>query len=151
MSRLLVLALLGLLSACGAPDDPRVRLDRYLAQAQAAAEARDTGDLMELVAADYRDAEGRDRQALRGYVRGMFLRYGSVHVDLQVLDAAGLGDRGGEVLLWVGLAGQRGDNNPLWRLGADRYRVRLELVNDKPGEPFHLLRARWERDAGGGP
>ena len=138
-----LVSLLILVGGCGSPGSPEARLDAFLDQAVVAAEARDTGEFMDLIATDYLDAEGHDRDMLRDYLRGLFLRYGSIHADVKVLQTRELNETGGEVDLSVGLAGQRGDNNPLWSLGAQRYRLRLELVADGPSGAFRLLRANW--------
>lgn len=143
----LFVALLALAS-CASPESPQAKLDAFLAQAVAAAEDRDTSELMDLVAEDYQDAQGRGRDDLRRYLMGMFLRYGSVHVDLETVAIPQLTDRGGELELSVGLAGQRGDNNPLWSLGARRHLLRLELVAQGRDAPFRLLRASWRPEEG---
>lgn len=144
-----LVALLMLVWGCTSPDSPQARLETFLTQAVAAAEARDTGEFMELIATDYRDAQGHDRDMLRDYLRGLFLRYGSIHADVRVLEAGQFNETGGEVELSVGLAGQRADNNPLWSLGAQRYRIRLELVADGPSGAFRLLRANWQAEQAG--
>lgn len=138
----LVVVLL-VVAGCASPESPQAKLDAFLAKAVAAAEARDTSEIMDLVAEDYQDAQGRGRDEMRRYLMGMFLRYGSVHVDLETIDIPQLTDLGGEVELSLGLAGQRGDNNPLWSLGARRHLLRLELVAEAKDAPFQLLRASW--------
>jgi hypothetical protein len=139
-----------LLAACSNVESPQARLDAFLEQAVSAAEERDTGEVMALVAEDYLDAQGRDRDRLRDYVRGMFLRFGSVHLDVQIVEVRQLGAASAEIDLSVGVAGERADNNPLWAMGAYRYSARLELVSDGPAHPFRLLRASWrpEKDPG---
>lgn len=134
------------LASCASPDSPQAKLDAFLGKAVAAAEDRDTSEIMDLVADDYQDAQGRGRDDLRRYIMGMFLRYGSVHVDLETVDIPQLTALGGEVELSLGLAGQRGDNNPLWSLGARRYLLRLELVAEEKDAPFRLLRASWRTE-----
>ncbi len=130
-------------AACAGPESPQAKLDAFLAKAVAAAEARDTSEIMGLVAEDYQDAQGRGRDEMRRYLMGMFLRYGSVHVDLETVDIPQLTDLSGQVELSLGLAGQRGDNNPLWSLGARRHLLRLEVVAEGKDAPFQLLRASW--------
>ena len=135
-----------LVAACAGPESPQAKLDAFLAKAVAAAEARDTSEIMDLVADDYQDAQGRGRDDMRRYLMGMFLRYGSIQVDLETVDIPQLTDLGGEVELSLGLAGQRGDSNPLWSLGARRHRLRLELIAEGKDAPFQLLRASWKSD-----
>lgn len=147
MSRGIVMAgaavLLLVVAACGSPESPQAKLDAFLASGVAAAEARDTSEIMDLVAEDYRDGQGRGRDEIRRYITGMFLRYGSIHVDLKTVAVPQLTELGGEVELSLGLAGERGDNNPLWSLGARRHLLRLELVAEGKDAPFQLLRASW--------
>jgi len=142
MARLAAAALLAALAACQGTATPAQRLDRFLEQGAQAARERDTGAFMELVAEDYMDGQGRDREQLRQYLRGMFLRFGAIEVDHQVLELGELGDVGGEALVRLRFAGPRGRQDPLWALRADSYRVRLELVAE-PGGPYRLLRASW--------
>jgi hypothetical protein len=141
---LLAVAASALVAACAGQDSPQARLDTFLAQAVAAAQERDTGDLMELVAEDYQDAQGRDKGQLHNYVRGLFLRFGSIHLDSRIVEIRQLEESNADIELSLGMAGPRGDSNPLWTLGARRYRVRLELVADGLSEPFRLLRASWQ-------
>jgi hypothetical protein len=141
---LLAVAASALVVACAGRDSPQARLDTFLAQAVAAAQERDTGDLMELVAEDYQDAQGRDKGQLRNYVRGLFLRFGSIHLDSRIVEIRQLEESNADIELSLGMAGPRGDANPLWTLGARRYRVRLELVAEGPSGPFRLLRASWQ-------
>lgn len=64
------LVLLARLAGCGAADDRNTAVRRVLEQAEQAAEARDVGDAMALVSADYLDSRGLDRDGLRNVVRG---------------------------------------------------------------------------------
>jgi hypothetical protein len=135
------------LSGCMDADTPQARLEQLLAQAVLAAEQRDTGAFMDLVAEDYSDARGQDRAQLRNYLRGLFLRFGTIHVDYQLLDATGLTDTGGEVRLELRFSGPGGDRNPLWAMGAQAYPLRLDLVAS-PGGPYQVLRASWSESGG---
>jgi hypothetical protein len=68
---LLMICLVSLV-ACGKPSDPEQAVRAMLVAAEKAAETRDVGAAMDLVSADYRDAEGRDPAQLRQYLRGYF-------------------------------------------------------------------------------
>lgn len=61
-----------LLAACSAAPDRETAVRAVLEAAEAAAEARDASAAMELVSANYGDDAGRDRAALRAFVRGWF-------------------------------------------------------------------------------
>lgn len=65
-------ALLATLGACSRAPDREAAVRAVLATAESAAEARDVGAALELVSADYGDEAGRDRAALRAFVRGWF-------------------------------------------------------------------------------
>jgi NAD(P)-dependent dehydrogenase (short-subunit alcohol dehydrogenase family) len=69
---LCLLTLVAVLGACGRAPDRETAVRAVLEAAEAAAEARDVGAAIELVSADYGDAAGRDRAALRAVVRGWF-------------------------------------------------------------------------------
>lgn len=73
---LLVMMLSAALAACGTPpDDPEAQIRALLAGAEQAAEAGSTGDLLDYIADDYRDAADRDRQKLGLQLRAYFYRY----------------------------------------------------------------------------
>lgn len=72
MRHLLLLICLASLAACSRPGDPEQAVRAVLIAAEKAAETRDVGAAMDLVSADFRDAEGRDPAQLRQYLRGYF-------------------------------------------------------------------------------
>jgi hypothetical protein len=72
MRHLLLMICLASLAACSRPSDPEQAVRAVLIAAEKAAETRDVGAAMELVSADFRDAEGRDPAQLRQYLRGFF-------------------------------------------------------------------------------
>ncbi len=78
-SPLLVLALL--LVACTERSTDESQIRELIASAEQAAEARDTSDVLALVADDYVDAQGRDRAALRGALMGFF----ALHPRLELI------------------------------------------------------------------
>ena len=54
-----------LLAACGGqPESPETEIRTFVAQAQAAAEARNARELRALIAEDYVDAKGNDHKAI---------------------------------------------------------------------------------------
>jgi hypothetical protein len=73
-----------LLVGCAACDDREAAVRRVLAAAEAAAEARDVGDAMALVSADYADARGLDRDGLRSVVHGYFALNPSLELVVRV-------------------------------------------------------------------
>lgn len=62
-----------LLTACVPHSSDEDQLRRLIDSAEKAAEARDTGALLALVAADYQDSNGFDKARLQNFLRAYFL------------------------------------------------------------------------------
>ena len=60
--------------------DPQARLDAAVDALQAAIEARDTGDVIELLDANFRGSANLDPQEARRMLTGVFLRYKNIRV-----------------------------------------------------------------------
>jgi hypothetical protein len=60
-------------SACGTRSSDESQVRELVANAELAAEARDTGDVLAFVADDYEDANGFDKTRLQNFLRGYFL------------------------------------------------------------------------------
>jgi hypothetical protein len=84
MKFLPVLILATALSACGARSSDEERVRELLASAEQAAEARDTSDLLALVADEYTDAQGLDKASLGNFLRGWFLAHPKVELTVVV-------------------------------------------------------------------
>ncbi len=67
-----VLLLGAALGGCGVPPERETAVRATLAAAERAAEERDVAAALALVSADYGDDAGRDRAALRRFLRGWF-------------------------------------------------------------------------------
>ena len=123
------------LSACGArsSDDEQVRA--LIVAAEDAAEARDTSDVLDLLASDYSDSQGHDRAQMQNFLRGYFLANPKIEVRANVQDLEfpvdGLGrarvdiavlPAGDSVSLQVEFRRESGKDGP-WRVSrADRIR-----------------------------
>jgi hypothetical protein len=77
---------LTLLVACTSRSSDEEQVRALLDTAEAAAEARDASDLLEVIAADYSDSQGFDRAQLQNFVRGYFLANPRVEILLTVQD-----------------------------------------------------------------
>ncbi|HKE96264.1 MAG TPA: hypothetical protein VKB34_18285 [Povalibacter sp.] len=77
---ILSLCCLVLLSACSEPDSPEAQVRKAIDAMETAAEARDTSDVMEFVATDFRDAYGQGAAELETYLRGYFIANQSLHL-----------------------------------------------------------------------
>ncbi|HSD16165.1 MAG TPA: nuclear transport factor 2 family protein [Thermomonas sp.] len=75
-----ILAML-LLAAC-AKDDPEQAVRRQVEAMQAAIDARDAGDVEDLLAQDFVGNDGMDRRAIRQLAAGIFLRHREVTANV---------------------------------------------------------------------
>ena len=78
-----VVSLLLVVSACSSgSDEDQVRA--VIAAAEEAAEARDTSQLMDLVADDYADGRNFDKAQLTQYLRGYFLLHPKIEIVTRI-------------------------------------------------------------------
>jgi hypothetical protein len=73
-----------LLAACSAKSSDEQQVRELVASAEAAAEARDTSDVLELVADDYSDAQGGDKQSLQNFLRAYFLSHPKIELLVSI-------------------------------------------------------------------
>jgi hypothetical protein len=76
------LLLVGLAACSRTSDEDQVRA--VIVAAEQAAEARDTSDLVRLVADDYRDDRGNDKQELTQFLRGYLLMHPKVELLVNI-------------------------------------------------------------------
>ena len=83
-----VLILATLVASCGARSSDEQQVRELIASAEKAAEARDSSDVLAFVADDYVDAQGRDRNELRGALAGYFALHPKLEliVDIESLE-----------------------------------------------------------------
>jgi hypothetical protein len=142
LKRLAAAVLLGGLAACGGePGTPEARVRAWLETGQAAAEARDVGALKDMIAEDYQDEDGHDKQALVNYIRALMLRNQVVHVFMDVESIEMVSPEWARVSLVAALAGRKAEQDPVWQSRADLYRFELEILGED-GD-FELVRAEW--------
>ena len=72
------------LVACAAKSSDEQQVRELVASAEEAAEARDTSDVLELVANDYSDAQGFDRQQLENFLRGYFVTHPKIELLVSI-------------------------------------------------------------------
>jgi len=140
MQRLLSGLLLGLLATSCAAPAPEDALRELVAEAEAAAEARDTGFFRARVSERYTDRGGRDRAALIDLLRGYFLTHARVEVAARIEEIAVLGDDAAAVTLYFGLAAHAGESL-LGGWDGELRRIELEFVRES-GD-WRLIGARW--------
>lgn len=140
MKHFLTLGLIGaILAGCGGPDaGPEQALRAWVEEAEAAAEDRDRGGLLDLISKDYADGRGNDHKSIGQMLRLYFLRQRSVAL-LTTIDEIILSENTAALLrLTVGMAGT---NNSALGISADAYNFELELqANDAQ---WLLIGARW--------
>jgi hypothetical protein len=76
-----LIAVAFILAGCGAPEQsPEARIKALIAEAEAAAEARDVSALKDLVSGAYRDRRGYDRQTVLRVAQGLFIRNQKIYL-----------------------------------------------------------------------
>lgn len=131
-----------LLCSCGG-EDPEQELRRLLADAEAAAEARDTGHFRGLISESYRDARGNDRDRLVNLLRGYFLTHQKVEILTRIEEIAIAADDAASATLGVALVGQRSGAQRLSGFSGELDTLELELVRED-GD-WHIIGADWNR------
>jgi ketosteroid isomerase-like protein len=88
MKFLAVIFSVTLLASCGSRSSDEERVRALLERAEEAVEARDTSDVLELVADDYADSQGLDKMQLQNFLRGYFLTHPKIEliVDIDALE-----------------------------------------------------------------
>lgn len=133
------LALVVLLCACSAPSTgPESEIRGWLDRGVAATEAKDRGELMDMISPAYADARGYNRTRVGNLLRVYFRRMNKIELITTVNEIAIMGDTAAEVLLTVGMAGTK---DSLLGFSADAYAFSLEL--EKRGGDWLLISARW--------
>ena len=105
-SPLLVLVPAFALAACVSEGSPEQQVRAVISQAEEAAEARDASAAMELVADEYSDENGFDREQLRRFVHGYFLMNPSINLLVRVEDVRFPADELAQARVTVGMLGQ---------------------------------------------
>ena len=134
-----------LTGGCGTSDH-EAEIRALLAAAEEAAEARDAGFFGDLIAEEYRDASGNDRDALLRMVRGFFLANQRVEVVTRVNEIVVEGADAARAVMHAGMLGQRSGAELLAGIDAELYRFDLELVNE--GGEWQIIGAQWRRGLG---
>jgi len=136
---LAVMLLTLFLGACGGADEgPEAALRAWVAEGQRAAETKDRGALMDMVAEEYADSRGNNRDDIENLLRFYFLRQQKVALLTRIDELTVIGETAAELTLQVGMAGT---NDNALGFSADAYRIEMELVRD--GDDWLLIYARW--------
>ena len=131
---------LAVLTACSNDASPEQQVRAVIASMEAAAEARDVGELMEHISANYRDGQGMDRTEASRYARGYFVANQSVHLLTRIERLEFPSPDEARVKLQVGMAGRTGEPGTA-SLTADLYDFDLALIRE--GDEWKLSYADW--------
>lgn len=139
----LIFAVLAALCGCTSGDSPEERIREVIGLMESAAEARDVGDLLEHVSADYRDEHGRTREELSRYVRGYFVANQSIHLLSRVEEIEFPSSDEARAKVVVGMLGRQAEAAGAWDLAADLYEFDVALVLER-GD-WRIAYAQWMR------
>ena len=129
---------------CSGPADPEAEVRQTMKTIQAAAATGKVSILKEHVSQSYKDAGGRDRQALNQLLTLHYMRHRSHHVFSVVREVVMDGPEDAHVTALAALAGQR-VNAPsdLANMSANLFRFRFTLR--KEDGDWRCIRTTWER------
>ena len=138
--KLVLILSLGLLTACGggtgAPEDA---IRAWVTAGHEAAENKDRGRLVDMIAESYSDARGNSRDDIGKLFRLYFLRQQKVALLTRIIEVEVHDGTAAELVLDVGMAGT--DDYSVLGISADAYRFEMEL--EKDGDDWLLISARW--------
>lgn len=132
------------LGACRSPDSPETQVRKTVAALEAAAEARDVGDLMALVAEDFRDAFGRGAPELARHVRGYFIANQSVHLLTRIEGLEFPSADEARLRVGVAVVGREAEAASAWSLAAEIRDFRLTL--HRQDGRWKVTYAQWSAD-----
>jgi hypothetical protein len=141
----LTFALVVLATGCAA-DDPEAEVRALLADAEAAAEARDAGFFGEILGESYRDTHGNDREEMLRMVRGYFIANQRIEIVSRVDEVVIEGEDAARAVVHAGMLGRRAGAALLDGIDAELYRFELELVNE--GGDWQIIGADFRRAVG---
>ena len=126
--RIAILVVLAGLAGCSDDASPEQQVRAVIDSMEAAAEARDVGDLLEHVSTAYRSADGLDRAEAARYLRGYFVANQSIHLLTRIESLEFPAPDEARVKLQVGMAGRGGQGAA--DLSADLYDFDVALVHE---------------------
>ncbi len=136
--------LLIVLAACtDQSQSPEDQVRQYIDRGIVAAEARNAGDLADMIDEHYRDRNGLDKRQLTQMLRFYFLRNKNIHLFKKIRQISFPSSQEADVTLYVAMAGSAISNASL--LSSLRARIyRFELALIKPADEWLLQSARWQ-------
>ena len=132
-----------MLAACGDANSPEQQVRAVIDEMEAAAEARDVGELVQHLSAEYRDSHGMSPDEATRYARGYFLANQSIHLLTRIEQIEFPLPDEARARVLVGMVGRDGNATGNWDLVADLYVFKLAL-RQEDGE-WKVSFAEWAR------
>ena len=127
------------LASCGgAPGNAEQQLRAWVDRGHEAAEGKDRGALMDMIAPTYSDARGNSRNDIENLFRFYFLRAEKVGLLVSIDDISVFDDSAAQVMLTVAMGAT---TDSALGFNADAYEFELEL--EKSDGEWLLVSGRW--------
>jgi len=130
--------IIAVIAGCGPSTGPEEAVRLWVKDAETAAEMRDRGALMDMIAESYADARGNEKADIGQMLQIWFLRNRGIVLASKIDNVTIIGGTAATVLLTAGMAGS---SDGTFAISADALRFELELASD--GEDWRLIGARW--------
>lgn len=140
---LCIVALAGIVGGCGERDSPEAQVRAVIDQMELAAEARDVGDVLDLISETYRDDYGRGRDELGRLARGYFIANQSIHLLTRIEAMTFPAEDEARATVLVAMVGRDAAAESAWDLAGDLYRFEVAIVRED-GD-WKITWARWRR------
>jgi hypothetical protein len=140
--KIVSLALLLTVSACGKTVSPEAQIRARINAAGAAADKKEISTLREIVSDKYSDSQGQDKRVVEGVLRLYFIRNETLHVFTRTTSVEFPEKDKALAVVYVAATGQQIVNaQELSRVRADLYRFELSFV--KEDKDWRVARAEW--------
>jgi hypothetical protein len=126
-------------AACRTGGTPEDEIRALVDEAEALAEARDAGELRDLVADDYVDTSGRDASEIRNLLHAWLVAHPSVNLLTRIDSIEIEGTELARVQVTVGMLGREAKGDSDWDLAADIERLDIRLARD--GSDWRVISA----------
>ena len=139
-----ILIVSGLLFACGRGDTPEEQIRQYVEAGEIAAEARDSGDIKQLISEKYADKHGRTRRDSVAIAARYFFSQKNIHIFTRISELSFPEEDKATLYVYVAMSGQNvSDLDTLLNMQADLYRFDIELIREE--KEWKMITADWRR------
>lgn len=144
MARAALLLVLGLVVGCGGEPEPlEAQVRTLVAEAEAAAEARDVDALMDLVADDYRGPSGEPKNAVAPLARFALGRHQTVHLLTRISEIDVRDSTQAQATVFVAMGGRPIQAEELESLRGSLWR--FDVLVRRAGSGVRVTQAQWRR------